>query len=85
MVTMETLRDALRAQMSRATRRGLLDVLINSAELNRSLGRNPDSKQMLQLCCDAMQAEISHGDVLLIARVNDAGMTVRYRLPRTDQ
>ena len=37
----------------------------------------------MPLCCDAMQAEIKSGDVLLLERINGAGMTVRYRLPRT--
>jgi hypothetical protein len=31
-----------------------------------------------------MQAEIRAGDVLLVERANGAGMTVRYRLPRTN-
>ena len=35
------------------------------------------------LCCDAMEAEMKLGDVLLIGRVNGAGMTVRYLLPRS--
>jgi hypothetical protein len=84
MVTVEHFRQELLAQMSRASRRGLLDILINSGELHRSLGGNPGSKQEMPLCCDAMQAEITSGDVLLIERINGAGMTVRYRLPRAN-
>jgi len=30
-----------------------------------------------------MEAEMKLGDVLLIGRVNGAGMTVRYLLPRS--
>jgi hypothetical protein len=33
-------------------------------------------------CCDAMQAEIKTGDVVILERSNIAGMTVRYLLPR---
>jgi hypothetical protein len=84
MFTVEQFREELLAQMGRATRRGLLDVLINSGELHRSLGGFPGSKQGMPLCCDAMQAEIMSGDVLVLERINGAGMTVRYRLPRAN-
>jgi hypothetical protein len=84
MVTVEHFRKELLAQMGRATRSGLLDVLINSGELHRSLGGYPGSKHGMPLCCDAMQAEIKSGDVLLLERINGAGMTVRYRLPRAN-
>ena len=83
MISVEHFREELRAQMGRATRRGLLDVLINSGELHRSLGGYPGSRQGMPLCCDAMQAEMKPGDTLLIERANGAGMTVRYLLPRT--
>jgi hypothetical protein len=36
----------------------------------------------MPLCCDAMQAEMKSGDILLVERTNGAGMTVRDFLPR---
>jgi hypothetical protein len=61
----------------------LIDVLINSGELYRSLGGYPGSMHGMPSCCEAMQAEMKAGDVLLVDRSNGAGMTVRYLLPRS--
>ena len=83
MVTMDLFRQGLRAQMERATHHGRIDVLINSGELYRSLGGYPGSTHGMPFCCDAMEAEMKLGDVLLIERANGAGMTVRYLLPRS--
>lgn len=68
--------------MGRAAHVGQVDVLIISGELHRSLGGYPGSKEGMSSCCDAMQAEMKPGDILLIERSNGAGMTVRYLLPR---
>jgi hypothetical protein len=55
---------------------GRIDILINTAalELCRSV-----SKENLQAAygCDAMQAEMKSGDILILDRTNGAGMTVR--------
>jgi hypothetical protein len=83
MVTMDLFRQGLLAQMERATHHGRIDVLINSGELYRSLGGYPGSTHGIPFCCDAMEAEMKLGDVLLIERANGAGMTVRYLLPRS--
>jgi hypothetical protein len=83
MVTVDLFRQGLLAQMDRATRHGRIDVLINSGELYRSLGGYPGSTHGMPLCCEAMEAEMKLGDVLLIGSDNGAGMTIRYLLPRT--
>jgi hypothetical protein len=83
MVTMDLFRQGLLAQMARATYQGRIDVLINSGELYRSLGGDPGSTHGMPFCCDAMEAEMKLGDVVLIERANGAGMTVRYLLPRS--
>lgn len=82
MVTIDLFRQGLLAQMARAAHHGRIDVLINSGELYRSVGGYPGSMHGMPSCCDAMEAEMKLGDVLLLERVNGAGMTVRYLLPR---
>jgi hypothetical protein len=83
MVTVDHFRRGLLALMERATHHGRIDVLINSGELYRSLGGYPGSTHGMPFCCDAMEAEMKSGDVLLVERANGFGMTVRYLLPRT--
>ena len=56
MVSTDYFRQGLLAQMGRASHGGLIDVLINSGELYRSLGGYPGSNTGMPLCCDAMQA-----------------------------
>ena len=82
MVSVDHFRQELLAQMNRAFKGGLVDVLINSRELYRSLGGYPGSMHGMPYCCDAMQDEIKPGDTLIVERTNGAGITVRYRLPR---
>jgi hypothetical protein len=82
MVSIDHFRQELLAQMSRAFKGGLVDVLINARELHLSLGGYPGSLLGMPYCCDAMQAELKPGDTLMVERTSDAGMTVRYRLPR---
>ena len=82
MVSTDHFRQELQAQMGRAAKGGLIDVLINSAELSRSLGGDASPNSKMSSCCDAMQEEIRPGDTVLINRDSGPGMTVRYRLPR---
>jgi hypothetical protein len=82
MVSVDHFRQGLQTQMGPAAKSGLIDVLINSGELYRSLGGYPGSVHGMPSCCEAMQAEMKAGDVLLVERCNGAGMTVRYLLPR---
>ena len=82
MVSADHFRQELLAQMGRATAHGSIDMLVISGELYRSLGGYPGSTHGMPSCCDAMQAEMKPGDVLLVESANGAGMTVRYLLPR---
>jgi hypothetical protein len=84
MVSTDDFRRELLAQCGRAAHAGRIDVLINSGELYRSLEGYPGSAHGMLSCCDAMQAELKPGDILLIERANGAGMTVRYMLPRAN-
>ena len=84
MVSIDHFRQELLAQMDRAAKGGLIEVLINSGELYRSLGGYPGSKHGMPFCCDAMQAEMKPGDILLVERSNGSGMTVRYLLRAGD-
>jgi hypothetical protein len=81
MVSMDHFRQELLAQLARATTGGRIDVLINSGELCRSI---PTGGSWLSSCCDAMEAEMKLGDMLLVERANGAGMTIRFLLPRTN-
>jgi hypothetical protein len=85
MVSTDHFRQELRTQMNRAAKGGLIDVLITSGDLYRSLGGYPGSTHGMPSCCDAMQAEMEPGDTLLIERTGGAGMTVRYMLPRSTE
>jgi hypothetical protein len=78
MVSIDRYRHELRAQCSRAAHAGRIDLLINSAELCRSIRGGSEFAS----CCDAMQAEFKPGDTIVLDRSNGAGMTVRYLLPR---
>lgn len=84
MVSTDHFRQELLAQLGRAAKGGRTDVLIDSAELLRSLGSCPGSMHGMPSCCDAMQAEMKPGDTLVVERANAAGMTVRYLLPRRE-
>jgi hypothetical protein len=82
MVSFDNFRQGLLEQMDHAAHGGVIDVLINSGELYRSLGGQPGLSHGVLSCCDAMQAEIKLGDTLLLDRTSGPGMTVRYLLPR---
>jgi hypothetical protein len=84
MVSIDYFRQGLLAQMGRAAHGGLIDVLINSGELYRSLGGYLGSKHGMPFCWDAMQAEMKSGDIMILDRSSGAGMTVRYLLPRAN-
>jgi hypothetical protein len=80
MVSTDHFRQGLLAQMQRASRSGFVDV--NFGQLHRSLGGYPGSTHGIPNCCDAMEAEMKPGDILILERSKGAGMTVQYRLPR---
>jgi hypothetical protein len=83
MVSIDHFRQELLAQLGRAAKGGLIDVLINSGGLYRSLVDYPGSAHGMPFCCDAMHEEIRPGDTVLIERDAGPGMTARYLLPRT--
>jgi hypothetical protein len=56
-------------------------IVITSGELRKNIRMGNSSTQA---CCEAMQAEVKTGDDVLVS-ASLAGMTVRYRLPRTAQ
>jgi hypothetical protein len=79
MVSTDHFRHELLSQMSRAAALGRTNVLVTVGDLCGSILRGHVSSVA---CCDAMQAEIKTGDVVILERSNIAGMTVRYLLPR---
>ena len=83
MVSIDHFRQELLAQMGRAFDSGAPNVLINAPALCQSVGGYPKSKGDMPSCCDAMEQEMKAGDLLLVDRSSQAGMTVRYFLPRT--
>ncbi len=82
MVSIDHFRQELRAQIGRASKSGAVNVLISAPGLYQSLGGYPGSDHGMPSCCDAMEQEMKTGDLLLLDRANQAGMTVRYLLPR---
>ena len=82
MVSLDHFRQELQAQMGRAAHAGFIDILVNSGELHRSVRGSRSSKYEMPSCCDAMQAEMKLGDILVLDRTSGPGMTVRYMLPR---
>jgi hypothetical protein len=84
LVSTDHYRHELLAQLGRAAKQGHINILINSGELCRAL-RTHTGSLGVSACCDAVQDEIRLSDVLLLEQTNGAGMTVRYRLPRTAQ
>ena len=83
MVSIDHFRQELSAQLGRASAQSFADILINSGDLYRSLGGYPGSVHGMPMCCDAMEAEIMPGDIILVGKSTGAGMTVRYYLPRS--
>jgi UDP-N-acetylmuramate-alanine ligase len=77
-VSIDHFRYELIGQLRRAAAEGAKTVVVNSAELCRSI-RNANHSS--QACCEAMQAEVKPGDTVLV-QSSGSGMTVRYLLPR---
>lgn len=81
MLMRDHFRQELQTQLARASLRGSNHVLINVCDLHASLGDFPNPNELMT-CRLAMRSEMGSGDVLLVAANNQAGMTVRYALPR---
>jgi hypothetical protein len=76
MVSIDQFRQELLARgWDARRRRQRVDILITSEVPGRAL---PKGGLVSACCCDAMQAEITPGDMLLLERTGHAGMTVRY-------
>ena len=78
MVSVDHFKYELIAQMRSAAAQGATKIVVNSTELCRSIRKGSYSTQA---CCEAMEAEIKPGDVVIEQR-GGTGMTVRYLLPR---
>ena len=78
LVSVDHFKYELIAQLRNASAQGATTLVVNSTELCRSI-RN--ANHSTQACCEAMEAEIKPGDVV-IQQNSGAGMTVRYLLPR---
>jgi hypothetical protein len=70
MVSIDTFRQELRAQLARAATGGGIDVLMNSGELCRSVAK---AGCACASSCEVMQAELMAGDTLLLDRTNGGG------------
>jgi hypothetical protein len=71
----------LRAQLRNAAEQGATTIVIKSGDFCKNIRTGSGSTEA---CCEAMQAEVKPGDDVLVS-ASGAGMTVRYRLPRTAQ
>ena len=77
MVSTDHFRYELTLQLRRAAAQGAVDVLITSGELCESIRMG---QRTAHNCCEAMQAEMKPGDLLV--KHTGVDMTVRYMLPR---
>ena len=80
MVSFDHFRQELLAQMDQATKRGQKEIVINALELHVAIGVFPNPKN--NTAADVMEAERRSGDTVLVTRLNVAGLTIRYLLPR---
>jgi hypothetical protein len=78
MVSADHFAHELRTQLRSAAAQGATTIVITSGELCKSIRA---SGHWTRSCCEAMQAEVKPGDVVLVS-ASGAGMTIRYRLPR---
>jgi hypothetical protein len=78
LVSTDHFRLELSTQLRSATAQGGTTIVITSGGICKNI-RTGNS--WTQACCEAMRAEMKPGDDVL-GSASDAGMTVRYRLPR---
>lgn len=76
--------EEVRAQITRAQRRGADHVEINAGELHRTLGGYPGKGHQMPLCCEAMYFARQPDDEILMQPPSrhGASLTIRYKLPR---
>ena len=70
-------------QMQRAAAWGATAVVINARELHSAFGDFLEPKHQPR-CCDVIEEEMIEGDVVVAAKSDVDGLTIRYRLPRAD-
>jgi hypothetical protein len=80
LVSPEHFRAELQAQMERAATRGQKDIVMSALELHVALGVFPRPNH--HTATDVMECERKPGDVLLVAKGDPMGLTIRYLLPR---
>jgi hypothetical protein len=80
MVSTDHFAHELRSQLKNAAEQGATIIVITSAKLCRSI---PMGNGSTPACCEAMQAEVKPGDVVLVEQNSSSGTTVCYRLPRS--
>jgi hypothetical protein len=78
-VSIDHFRYELVTQLRTAWEQGAQKIVITSTDLSRSVRGGNNS---MDACCQAMQDEFNHGDVILQAKNSGSGMIVRYQLPR---
>lgn len=78
-VSADHFRHLLIARLEGAAAQGGTKIVVTSGELCQSVRFG---SHWTDACCEAMQAEIKPGDVVLVEPTRGAGMTVRYQLPR---
>jgi hypothetical protein len=81
MVSADHFAHELRTQLRSAAAQGATTIVITSGEFCKNIRMGSGSTHA---CCEAMQAEVKPGDDVLVS-ASGAGMTIRYRLPRTAQ
>jgi hypothetical protein len=79
MVSIDHFAHELRTQLRSAAAQGATNILISSSELCRSIRTESGS---MDACCEAMQEEIKHGDIIVQGKGSGEGIIVRYKLPR---
>jgi hypothetical protein len=81
MVSVDHFAHELRTQLRNGAEQGATTIVITSGDFCKNIRMGSGSTQA---CCEAMKAEVRPGDDVLVSS-SGAGMTVRYRLPRTSK
>ena len=80
MVSVDHFAHELRSQLRSAFSQGATSILITSGDLCKSVRTG---SAYMDACCEAMQRELQPNDILVRDKDSGAGMSVRYRLPRS--
>jgi hypothetical protein len=86
MASRDHFQQELRAQIERAKKRGVEQLIVNSRELLAAVGGRPDPKNQIKnqmrYCCDVMREEMKAGDAVVDGPENGKGpgLTICYLL-----